>query len=81
MSLRPSDKAWIALFAGVVIYDLVAPEDEMLSEAADRYLSDHPIITTAAVGITAAHLLNLLDRRPWCWIDAFAHIARLGSSL
>lgn len=79
MSLRPSDKAWIALFAGVLAWDLLAPPDEMLSEAVDRYMVDHPIIVTTAVGITAAHLLNLLDRRPWCWIDVFAHLARMGS--
>lgn len=80
MSLRPSDKAWIALFAGVVAWDVLAPPGEMLSEAVDRYIVEHPIIVTTAVGITAAHLLNLLDRRPWCWIDVFAHLARMGSA-
>lgn len=80
MSLRPSDKAWIALFAGVAAWDILAPPGEMLSEAVDRYIVDHPIIVTTAVGITAAHLLNLLDRRPWCWIDVFAHLARMGSA-
>lgn len=80
MNLRPSDKAWIALFAGVAAWDVFSPPGETLSEAIDRYIVDHPIIVTTAVGITAAHLLNLLDRRPWCWIDVFAHLARLGSA-
>jgi hypothetical protein len=35
--MRHSDRAWLALAAGVAAYDLIAIDDEQLSDAAHRY--------------------------------------------
>lgn len=59
-SLRPSDRAWLALAAGVVGYELAAPRNELLSEAVDRYLEAHPWITRVTVTAVALHLLNFI---------------------
>lgn len=53
-------KAWIGLAAGVVAYDILCPEGEMLSEGVDRGLEANRTATIAAVGVTALHLLNVL---------------------
>lgn len=55
--------AWLALGAGVVVWDVMCPESQTLSEGADRALERHPIFTTAAIGYTALHLLNLLPEK------------------
>lgn len=59
---RDADCAWLALAAGVIVYDLCASDGEKLSEGADRYMLTHPWITRMVVAITAAHLLNLLPQ-------------------
>lgn len=67
--MRPSEKAWIALLGAIAVYEIVADEDEMLSHAVDRWLITHPVVTWAAIGLTAMHLLNLLPEAvdPWHW--------------
>jgi hypothetical protein len=77
--LHPSDYAWAVLIAGVVAWEIFSPPGELLSEAVDRYLVRHPVLTRAAILITAAHLLNALEVRPLQWIDIYAHIARIGN--
>lgn len=69
MHMRPSEKAWIALAAGVIVYEIVAEDGEMLSHAVDSWLKSHPIITTSAISLTALHLLNVLPKAidPWHW--------------
>lgn len=62
--MRPADQAWIALAAGVLVYELAAHDGELLSEAADRYLARHPVLTIGVVAATALHLLNITPR--WC---------------
>lgn len=62
--MRSSEKAWVALAAGVVIYDAVCPEGESLSEGVDRALK-HPryrLVTIGAVWVVSAHLLNALPQ-------------------
>lgn len=61
--LRPSDKAWLALAAGVAAWELYAPEGELLSEAADRWMLTHPWITRVCVATIAAHLCNAIPNR------------------
>ncbi|AFN37731.1 hypothetical protein FGG44_gp37 [Mycobacterium phage MacnCheese] len=61
--MRCSDKAWLALGAGVVAYEIAAPRGELLSEGVDRYLSRRPWTTHAVVVGLALHLLNLLPER------------------
>lgn len=58
--LRQADKAWLALLGVIVVIELVADDDEMLSHGAARYKQSHPVITTAVVCTTAAHLLSWL---------------------
>lgn len=55
------DIGWGILVAGVVAWDVLAPET--LSSAADRYLK-HPVgkyIALGATAIVAAHVINLFD--------------------
>lgn len=65
MNLRSADKAWIALGAAVVTYEVLA--DDLLSYGCDRYLEARPWLTRAVIITTAAHLLNWLPGR----IDPF----------
>lgn len=59
--MRPSTKAWAVLGAGVVAYDILAPQGETLSEGLDTAVERHPLITTLAVGAVALHLCNALS--------------------
>ncbi len=63
--MRPADKAWLALGAAVMAYELAAALKrwELLSEAADRYRRHHPIATHAGVVYLAGHLLRRWPRR------------------
>lgn len=70
--MRPSEKAWLALGTGVLIYEILAPPGEMLSHAVDSWLVDHKVITTAAISLTALHLLNALPKFLDPWHLAFA---------
>lgn len=65
--MRPADRAWLSMAASIVVYDLLAHEDEQLSNGVDRYLEPHPWLTRAVVVLTAGHLLNLLP----VWLDPF----------
>ncbi|WNM68977.1 hypothetical protein SEA_TRIBLETROUBLE_36 [Mycobacterium Phage TribleTrouble] len=61
--MRCSDKAWLALGAGVVAYEITCPPGELLSEGVDRYLTRRKWTTHAVVVGLALHLLNLLPDR------------------
>jgi hypothetical protein len=60
--MRHSNSAWLAVTAGVLWYELTAPQGELLSEAVDRYRTAHPVITTTVVVYLAGHLLRLWPR-------------------
>lgn len=60
---HPSNKAWGVLAVGVLIYDWLAPTGETMSEAVDRAIERHPIITIGAIGAVALHLINALPER------------------
>ena len=68
--MRSAERAWVALGVGVLAYELMAEDGELLSHQVDRWLEAHPVLTSAAVTITAAHLLNILPQRldPWVWM-------------
>ena len=72
-TLRPGDIAWIVLVAGVVLYEVCSPEDELLSDAADRYMYRRPWVTRLVVSSVALHLTNHLPDR----VDPLHLIARL----
>ena len=62
--MRNSDRAWLALAAGVAAYDLVATDEEQLSNAARRYFKSQPIATASMILVTSLHLLGGIP--PWC---------------
>ena len=62
-------RGWQMLGLGVLAYELLAPEGELLSEGVDRSLERHRVLTTAAIGVTALHLLNLIPIN----LDPFHH--------
>lgn len=61
--MRPADRAWIALATGVVVYDVLAPPAQTLSEGADRYMLTHPWTTRAVAAAVAGHVCNAIPAR------------------
>lgn len=61
--MRPADRAWIALGAGVLAYDVLASPEQTLSEGADRYMLTHPWTTRVVAFAVAGHVCNLLPNR------------------
>ena len=73
--LRHGDAAWLALAAVVLVYELVAPKDELLSEACDRYRNRHPRGVFGLVAYLAGHLLRTWPPQ----LDALHQMARLAN--
>jgi hypothetical protein len=63
--MRPADRAWLTLAAGVLIWDVACPNDEMLSEASRRYAKSHPVAAYGVIASVALHLTSLLPK----WVD------------
>lgn len=57
------EQAWFALAVLIVGYEILAAPGELLSEAVDRFLARHPIVTRAAIIGVALHLANALPDR------------------
>jgi hypothetical protein len=74
--MRSAERAWAALGIGVLAYELLAREGELLSHQVDRWLETHPAVTWAVVTLTAAHLLNVIPPRadPWVWAFAWRNL-------
>jgi hypothetical protein len=62
--MRNSDLAWVALAGGVTAYDLIATDDELLTNAARRYFKSQPIATVSTILVTGLHLIGGIP--PWC---------------
>lgn len=64
-------RGWAALAAGVLAYEVAAPQGELLSEGVDKALEHdrYRYLALGAIGITAAHLANMIPER----IDPFHH--------
>ena len=62
--MRSSDRAWVALAGGVAAYDLIATDDEQLTNAARRYFKSSPIATVSMILVTSLHLVGGIPR--WC---------------
>lgn len=67
------EHAWVALAILIAVYEIFAPEGELLSEAVDRFLVRHPWLTRGVVAVVALHLLNLLPTR----VDPVHHVAKM----
>ena len=52
----------------VAAYDLIATDDELLTDAARRYFKSQPVATGSMILITGLHLVGGLPR----WSDPFA---------
>jgi hypothetical protein len=73
--LKATD-AWKVLGLGVLAYELLCPEGELLSEGVDRALEHSKVAryaTLGAIAVTATHLANLLPNQ----IDPFHHAHKL----
>ena len=62
--MRNSDRAWVTLAGWVAAYDLIAADDEQLTNAARRYFKSQPIATVSMILATALHLVGGIP--PWC---------------
>ncbi|MGH3953256.1 MAG: DUF7427 family protein [Mycobacterium sp.] len=71
--MAAADRAWLALAAGVVAYEVAAPRGELLSEGVDRYLACKPWLTRLVVVGLGAHLLNLIPAQ----VDPLHQLSRL----
>lgn len=63
--MTPGAKAALALWLSAIVWDVVCPPGQTISEAVERGLADkrtEPIVT-ALIVITAAHLLRAVDAR------------------
>ncbi|TXH15426.1 MAG: hypothetical protein E6R06_32965 [Mycobacterium sp.] len=72
--LRPADRAWLALAAGVAAWDTWG--HETLSTAVDRYHHAWPWVTRAVVAYFAAHLLGIIPGK----LDPLHALTRLRHS-
>lgn len=71
--LRPSEKAWLGLVAGVTLYDALSRDGETMSERYAQFVDDHPVMAWGAVAITAGHLLDIIPEK----IDPIHNLAKL----
>ena len=62
--MRNSDRAWLALAVGVAAYDLVATDEEQLTNAARRYFKSQPVATASMILMTGLHLTGGIPQ--WC---------------
>lgn len=61
-TMRPADKAWLVLCAGIIAYEAAAIEGELLSEGFDRYIAQDQgakrLLAMVIPWLLAAHLTN-----------------------
>lgn len=70
---RTGTIAWVATIGGILLYEVLAPDDELMSEAVDRALTKYPWTTRALIATLGLHLANLLPER----IDPLHHLAKV----
>ena len=63
ITMRDSDRAWVALAGGVAAYDLIATDDEQVTNAAGRYFKSQPIATAPMILVTG-HLRLITPPQP-----------------
>jgi hypothetical protein len=66
--MRNSDRAGLALAVGMAAYDLVATDEEQLTDAAGRYFRSQPVVTASRILMTGPHLTSGIPQ----WCDPFA---------
>ena len=64
--ISPAARAWGAMALSITAYEILCPKGETLSEGLDRLMEHSPfarITALGAIGITAAHLGNLIPEK------------------
>ena len=63
--MKPADWAWVGIAAAVLGYEAMAARRkwDYLSEAMDRYRTNHPWIIYGCIGYLSAHLTRLIPPR------------------
>jgi hypothetical protein len=56
-------QAWALLAAGVLGYEVICKDGQLLSECVDEWLVSNPILTRAAIAALALHLGNAIPER------------------
>ena len=56
-------QAWALIAAGVLGYEVVCKDGQLLSECVDEWLVSKPILTRAAIAALALHLGNAIPQR------------------
>ena len=56
-------QAWALIAAGVLGYEVVCKDGQLLSECEDEWLISKPILTRAAIAALALHLGNAVPQR------------------
>src|SRR6266436_7928562 len=56
-------RAWAVMAAGVLGYEVVCRDGQLLSECVDEWLVSRPILTRAAIAALALHLGNAVPQR------------------
>jgi|GEM_PF-2060177 len=56
-------QAWALIAAGVLGYEVVCKDGQLLSQCVDEWLASNPILTRAAIAALALHLANALPER------------------
>ncbi len=75
--MRTADRAWLVMVAGIVLYEVTAPRDELLSEGWDRYMKSSRVAATACPFLVAGHLTNVLP----IWADPLQWLFLIGKKL
>jgi hypothetical protein len=70
--MRPADRAWLVLGAGVIAWDALCPKGDLLSDASERYTAAHPVLWRGAIIYTAGHLMHVWPEK----FDLFTLLAR-----
>jgi hypothetical protein len=63
VSLHHADLAWLVMVTGIVAYEVLAKDGELLSHGTERYLERHPWLTRFVIAATAAHLAKLIPQQ------------------
>jgi hypothetical protein len=54
----------VALAGGIAAYDLIAADDEQMTNAARRYFKSQPVATASMILVTGLHLVGGIPS--WC---------------
>ena len=56
-------QAWALLATGVIGYEILCKDGQLLSECVDEWLMSRPIVTRTAIAVLALHLGNAVPER------------------